>query len=346
MRILEWIKRATFRINRGSSRGQADGCETRGERMSVRLGCDPLDALAPLLRVSPELQAICRFGRQWASAHAIPEPGGWAAFHLVIAGRCVLDIDTSPAIPLVAGDIVLLPHGETHVVRGVTTPPDSMGIPGLHVADAFGIELRTNASAPDVELVCGRLKFYQLPGNLARAVLPALIVLHTADNPTVIALRELLLAIKRELESLGPGSRAICDDLASALMVMALREHFRGAAATQALPRLLSEPQTARAVVAMLDDPARDWTLQAIATAANSSRATLARDFHRLAAMTPIGFLTDLRLTLARHHLAASSRPLAEIAAAAGYQSASAFGRAFQRRFGQAPGSIRHTRTE
>ena len=314
--------------------------------MSAHHGGDPIDALAPLLRVSPELQAICRFGRQWMSVHAAPEPGGWAAFHLVIAGSCVLDVAASPPVTLVAGDIALLPHGETHVVRGVTTPHGSTGIPGLRVADAYGIELRTNASAPDVDLVCGRLKFHQLPGNLARAVLPALIVLHTAADPNMIALRDLLLAIKRELESLGPGSRAICDDLASALMVMALREHFRSAAATQALPRLLSEPQTARAAIVMLEDPARDWTLHDLATAANSSRATLARDFRRLAAMTPIGFLTDLRLTLAHHHLAASVRPLAEIAAAAGYQSASAFSRAFQRRFGRAPGSIRHTRAE
>ena len=314
--------------------------------MSARHTHNPLDALAPLLRVSPELQAICRFGRQWTSAHAIPEPVGWAAFHLVIAGSCVLDVDASPPVTLAAGDIALLPHGETHVVRGITTPRDRTGIPGLHVADAFGIELRTNGNEPDAELICGRLKFYQLPGNLARAVLPALIVLRTANDPAVIALRELLLAIKRELESVGPGSRAICDDLASALMVMALREHFRSAGATQALPRLLGEPQTARAVVAMLEEPARDWTLHELAIAATSSRATLARDFRRLAAMTPIGFLTDLRLTLARHHLAASSRPLAEIAMAAGYQSASAFGRAFQRRFGEAPGSIRHTRSE
>jgi hypothetical protein len=33
--------------------------------------------LAPLLRVRPQLQQICRFGAQWSSQHE-PEPEGWA----------------------------------------------------------------------------------------------------------------------------------------------------------------------------------------------------------------------------------------------------------------------------
>ena len=314
--------------------------------MSARGGHDPIDALAPLLRVSPEVQAVCRFGQQWRSDHAVPEPVGWAAFHLVIAGSCVLDVGDSPPVALAAGDIALLPHGEAHAVRGSTTPPDRMGVPNLRVVDADGMELRSNDAEPEAELVCGRLRFHQLPGNLARAVLPALIVLRTAADPAVVASRALLLAIKHELGALGPGSRAICEDLASALMVMLLREHFRLDAARQGLPRLLSEPQTARAVVAMLEEPGRDWHLDDLASVANSSRANLVRDFRRLAAMTPIGFLTDLRLTLARHRLAASARPLGEIAEEAGYQSVSAFSRAFQRRFGRAPGEIRRTRAD
>ena len=38
--------------------------------------------LAPLLRVRPQLQQICRFGAQWSSEHE-PEPEGWAPFHIV-----------------------------------------------------------------------------------------------------------------------------------------------------------------------------------------------------------------------------------------------------------------------
>src|SRR4029077_10076509 len=39
---------------------------------------DPLSAIAPLLRVRPELQAVCRFASQWDVTHDA-EPGGLGA---------------------------------------------------------------------------------------------------------------------------------------------------------------------------------------------------------------------------------------------------------------------------
>ena len=45
---------------------------------------DTLSGLAPLLRVRPELQHLCRFGAQWSSDHS-SEAEGWAPFHLLFA---------------------------------------------------------------------------------------------------------------------------------------------------------------------------------------------------------------------------------------------------------------------
>jgi AraC family transcriptional regulator, activator of mtrCDE len=51
---------------------------------------DPLSAIAPLLRVRPELQAVCRFASQWDAPHDA-EPAGWAQFHIVTKGNCLLE---------------------------------------------------------------------------------------------------------------------------------------------------------------------------------------------------------------------------------------------------------------
>ena len=64
---------------------------------------DALSGLAPLLRVRPELESLCRFGAQWALPHEI-STGGWAPFHLVAQGRCVIEVAGTAPIPLETGD--------------------------------------------------------------------------------------------------------------------------------------------------------------------------------------------------------------------------------------------------
>ena len=95
-------------------------------------------------------------------------------------------------------------------------------------------------------------------------------------------------------------------------------------------------------MAAVLEDPSRAWTLDELATHANASRASLVRLFRKTAQVSPLAFLTELRLELARHKLSESARPIAAIAAEVGYQSESAFSRAFQLRYGMRPGEARH----
>jgi len=60
------------------------------------------------------------------------------------------------------------------------------------------------------------------------------------------------------------------------------------------------------------------------------SRASLVPMFKKAVNLPPLEFLAQLRLDLARRKLAATSRPLARIAAQMGYQSESALSRAFR----------------
>jgi len=300
---------------------------------------DALSALAPLFRVKPELQSLCRFGMAWASPHE-PEPAGWAPFHLVTAGSCVIEVRGAHPVTLQAGDVVLLPQGDAHVMRGCSP----RAAPPIRIRQTDAITVKYNTDQPEAELICGRLSFEQPHNNMARAALPPMILLRTGDDMSVARLHMLLMAIRDELDAAQPGARAICDDLASALMVMALRLHFRQQTAQSGLLRLLTKRQTARAVAVMLEDPARAWSLDDLAAVAKTSRATLVRDFRRLADMAPLNFLAELRLGLARHSLSTSDKSLADVAFEVGYQSPNAFTRAFHRHFGMAPTDCRQGR--
>ncbi|MFZ1428687.1 MAG: AraC family transcriptional regulator, partial [Geminicoccaceae bacterium] len=145
-----------------------------------------------------------------------------------------------------------------------------------------------------------------------------------------------------ELDAARPGAAAIAVDLASALLVMVVRAHLEAERVSDTVLALLGHPQVGRAVAAVLEDPSRAWTLDELATHANASRASLVRLFRKTAQVSPLAFLTELRLELARHKLSGSARPIAAIAAEVGYQSESAFSRAFQLRYGMRPGEARH----
>ena len=304
---------------------------------------DALNALAPLLRVRPEVQLLCRFGAQWATDHAA-ELDRWAPFHCVTHGACVVDLsDLGREVPLVAGDVVVLPHGTRHVVRGPTTPTGAGGPFGIRSQRVGAVEIKSNTDGePETKLICGRLRFDLARDNLVLAALPDAIVVRAADDaPGAARMHMLTTAMQEELEDARAGAEAIATDLASALFVMVVRVHLHREGNGSGLLGLLAHRQLGRAVAAMLDDPARNWTLDELATCANALRASLVRMFRRTAQRPPLAVLAELRLELARRKLSGPASPIAAIAAEVGYQSESAFSRAFHRRFGVRPGEVR-----
>jgi AraC-like DNA-binding protein len=87
--------------------------------------------------------------------------------------------------------------------------------------------------------------------------------------------------------------------------------------------------------------PAHAWTLAELAQVAGSSRSVLAERFQHLVGAAPMQYLTQWRMLLAANLLCRSNAPLAHIAEDVGYQTDTAFSRAFRREFGAAPATWR-----
>jgi len=300
---------------------------------------DALSNLAPLLRVRPELHDICRFGDEWESWHDPAQPG-WAYFHIVVHGECLIDRPGHATMCLKAGDILLLPRGSAHLTRGRVGVGHAS--PAIVIEYRNGVRIKTNTGlAVTTELICGRLHFEQPSEGLLIAALPEVMVVSTENSLVMDRFCALTQWIREEIDGASPGALAIATDLASAIFILMLRQYLVSNPPVDGLFALLSERATAQAVVAMLRDPSREWTLDELAARAATSRATLVRSFDRIAKVAPLAFLTELRLAFARRRLATTGDPIAQIAADVGYQSEAALSRAFHRRFGVRPGKFR-----
>jgi len=296
---------------------------------------DGLTALAPMLRVRPELTDYCRFGGTWRAEHQAEAPG-CAAFHIVATGACSVERPGQEAVRLGPGDVLLLPHGDRHLVyeedgRTQAAPITTTDRRAIRVKRTEGVAMRT-------ELICGRLHMETMPDGLLFSALPYVIVSPTGGHAPY---GMLVAAMRDELAGERAGAAAIARDLASALFVMLLRQHLEAEPPPGGLLKLLGARETARAAAAMLNEPARDWSLDALARLAATSRASLVRAFRRQCGLPPHAFLGEIRLHLARHRIRQTTDGLGRIAEAVGYGSEAALSRAMHRRFGIRPGAMR-----
>ena len=308
---------------------------------SVARDADIFEELTPLLRVRPELQAVCHFGAQWAVPH-MPEPEGWAPFHIVTSGQCQIEVRGSAPVTLGAGDVAVLPHGGPHTIRAVpeegTATAPVRSLPRPHDS----IVIKTNVEATGATgLICGRFHFEQSNHNTVLAALPPIVLVPASTGTNAGRIADLIAIMTSELEDERPGAAAVATALALGVMVIVLRAHLEKTVPQHGVLALLARPQSAKALLGMLKDPARSWTLDDLAEQGHTSRATLVRQFQAAVNKPPAAFLAELRLTLARGRIRASRTSLAVIAEDVGYQSETAFSRAYQRQFGIAPGGDR-----
>ena len=105
----------------------------------------------------------------------------------------------------------------------------------------------------------------------------------------------------------------------------------------------MRDPQIGLALASIHAEPARAWTLAALAREVAMSRSAFAGRFTELVGEPPMQYTTRLRMQLAVSALRDDGATVAELAERLGYRSQAAFGRAFKREVGVAPGAIKRS---
>ena len=105
----------------------------------------------------------------------------------------------------------------------------------------------------------------------------------------------------------------------------------------------LRDPLIGRALSLIHGDPARDWTVAALAAELAMSRSAFAARFTELVGEPVMQYVTRWRMRVAINGLRDDGATVAELAHRLGYRSEAAFARAFKRVIGVAPGAMKRT---
>lgn len=183
------------------------------------------------------------------------------------------------------------------------------------------------------ELACANLSFEGGAHNPIRAALPDVICLPLEN---IFGAAEVLNLLFEEAFTQRCGRTALVNRLFEVLVIQVIRQLMETGELQGGMLSGLSNPRLRNAIIAMHETPAKEWTLEELASVAGMSRTVFATTFREVLGVTPGQYLQGWRITLAQQGLQAG-KPLKVVAAEVGYGSEAALSRAFKTHSGLTP---------
>lgn len=297
---------------------------------------DPLSEVLALMK--PQVYISGGFAVLDDVAICFPKHQGIKCY-AVLAGQCWLVVESVPdPVLLNAGDCFLLPHGLPFRLA------TDLSLEPILYSDAcvgFGMSTGAPAVTEGARYMAGGHFTLTggLPGGHAEMLLRSLPpIVHIRRESDKAAMRWSLERMREELSNPQPGGSLIVQQLACMMLIQALRLHLADAAsAGHGWLSALSDRHMSIAIASMHNAPGHPWTLQLLAERVGMSRSVFAQHFREIVGATPMEYLTRWRMLLAADRLQNSSDGLSAIAQSLGYESESAFGKAFRRVMGCSP---------
>ncbi len=255
---------------------------------------------------------------------------GQTCFHMVTKEACRLDVPGHLKTVLNKGDMVIFPKEIPHTMYPVQESDQAPFVVQFHLSDG----------QEGTGMLCGQACFDHLGSQYLLDALPEVFLIrYRPELDWCKNLVDLIMA-----ESLQPNiaSAAIIDRLSELLFVYALRQHLLDTQGNTNVLSLYGDTYIHKAITAIHQNPANNWTLGELAKQSGMSRTAFAKRFKDLSDWTPIKYLTWWRMQLAWQHLT-KGMTSAEVSLLIGYQSEAAFSRAFQKQFGTTAGRVRRT---
>ncbi len=282
-------------------------------------------------------------------------------FHILAEGQCWIEPEGHQPLQMEAGEVIVFPQGDEHVmsshlgieptpVIGIFPRPPYKEMPRL----AFG------GGGEVTRFICGYLHYDQEFNPLFRA-LPRLILVRSRNGsialepagnqeapsapmspPASTWLETNLRYLIAEATLSRKGNAALLTRLTEVLFLEIVRQYIEQLPASQkGWFAGLNDAHVGKALALLHQEPAKPWTVEALARSAGISRSGLADRFNLLLGESPMRYLTAWRMLLAQQFLRRQNLSIAEVALRVGYTSEFTFSRAFKRHVGTPPATWR-----
>jgi AraC-like DNA-binding protein len=326
----------------------------RPGNVPVRPRKEAMDALSDVLR-AVRLSGAIFFDIHASDPWVAETPGGpsivsamfpdaehLVCHHVITQGSCWASVAGDPPMALSAGDIIVFPHGDTHVLSSV---------PGLRRAPDLSMYRRPDdgrlpftlsmgdGTEATAAFVCGFLGCDARPFNPLLTALPRVLRVHDESGGPLDSLVRFALA---ESKAARVGGEGVLGRLSELMFVEVIRRYLEALPAERAdWLAGLRDPYVGRALALLHRHPARPWDLEALARAIGLGRSALAERFTQFVGQPPMHYLTNWRMQLAANALRSGNESVATIAHQVGYDSEAAFSRAFKKAVGSPPSEWR-----
>jgi AraC-like DNA-binding protein len=316
-----------------------------------------MDALSDVLRVAHLTGGVflhADFSAPWCMAarvapeHCAPALGPTShmiLYHYVVEGELHIRVDGEEDLVVRAGDVVLLPRNDLHLVGSDLNLPPVTGSEIIQPPRNGGLfTIQHGGGGKRTRMICGYLGCDSAEDNPVISTLPSLLKLDAEQGGAAEWIRSTFQYAADEVAAGRPGSETVLAKLSELLFVEAVRRY------AEALPEGqtgwlagLRDPHVARALALVHRDIARPWTVDDLSREVGLSRSALADRFIGLIGMPPMHYVASWRMQVATQKLRNTSASLAQVADLVGYSSEAAFSRAFKKAFGTAPATWRRS---
>jgi AraC-like DNA-binding protein len=298
------------------------------------------DEVLHSLRMSGTFYCKCRFESPWGVA--FPETIAEARFHLVTEGTAAVYGPGIQPMVLAQGDFVLLPRGAPHAIVDQLGSPLTAyeEISPEYLSERYA-QYQRGGDGPGTRLVCVTARFDDALAQRLLSMLPPAIHVKSssADQEWM---HQTVQFIAAEAKNLRPGGETIITRLADVLVIQAIRwciEH-------EHVPRRgwlggMQDARIGQVITLIHQRPEHPWSLASLAQQVGMSRSALSARFKDLVGDSVMHYLAAWRMHVALTSLRQDRVDLGQLAERVGYQSETAFNRAFRRHIGEPPGAFK-----